>query len=533
VCKRWRHLSCGVKGLRVLFQGHQQQQVDSFCAWLRRYAGQVKVLAITSPQSAVVLAALAEVAEIAAAAAAAGQDATAAAAAAALGGGAPSLQRLVVTAGALLRPFVYECTLRPLLGALPGLQHLHLHLTDPPDLPDETSSSLASMTVGLLSRPLQQCTSLTSLVLDGPTRRGNVPVDAAAQAQLASGLPTSLRSLTWNLEVEGPVQLSFGHLTALTHLHLKGDNMVILQDLVEDVASTLLDNAFTGLHQLRQLVLHQAPISDEGLLVCKEHLVALAPAHTTHVLAQLTRLQSLRVDMGVSVQELLVEAPQLQELHVQLDGGEDPPEVAWATPWVLQQYSGLTGLQRLSLSVADTQTAPLGLCALTQLKQLAIIDEEPGRKPETCAAWAMAVAGLVNLEVLSVPAALTASWHPWLTGLTRLVVLEVCSGDHTPAEVASAASHIGRLLAADVSNSGTSSSTAGLSRQMERVRMVCFNVITSVQPAVQLHRAVAAAVPVLPRNKHLFRGSWQQLQECGVELWPEPVAARLQQLQLV
>jgi hypothetical protein len=52
-----------------------------------------------------------------------------------------------------------------------------------------------------------------------------------------------------------------------------------------------------------------------------------------------------------------------------------------------------------------------------------------------------------------------------------------------------------------------------------------------LQPAVQQHRA--AAVPVLGPNKHLFRGSWQQLQECGVELWPEPVAARLQQLQLV
>lgn len=66
---------------------------------------------------------------------------------------------------------------------------------------------------------------------------------------------------------------------------------------------------------------------------------------------------------------------------------------------------------------------------------------------------------------------------------------------------------------------------------MELVRMVCFGALWDIWQAVQLHRAVAAAVPVLPPSKHLFLGSWQRLQECGVELWPEAVAARLQQLQ--
>jgi hypothetical protein len=66
---------------------------------------------------------------------------------------------------------------------------------------------------------------------------------------------------------------------------------------------------------------------------------------------------------------------------------------------------------------------------------------------------------------------------------------------------------------------------------MELVRMVCFGAALDIRQAAQLHRAVVAAVPMLPPSKHLFQGSWQQLQECGVELWPEPVAARLQQLQ--
>jgi hypothetical protein len=55
----------------VLFQGNQQQQVDSFCAWLRLHAGQVTVLAISSPAAADVLRFLAKVAAAAAAVAAA------------------------------------------------------------------------------------------------------------------------------------------------------------------------------------------------------------------------------------------------------------------------------------------------------------------------------------------------------------------------------------------------------------------------------------------------------------------------------
>jgi hypothetical protein len=66
----------------------------------------------------------------------------------------------------------------------------------------------------------------------------------------------------------------------------------------------------------------------------------------------------------------------------------------------------------------------------------------------------------------------------------------------------------------------------------EQVRVVCLSFKNSgaTHHAARLRRALVAAVPVLPPGRHLFRGSWQQLQECGVELWPAPVAARLQQL---
>jgi hypothetical protein len=63
------------------------------------------------------------------------------------------------------------------------------------------------------------------------------------------------------------------------------------------------------------------------------------------------------------------------------------------------------------------------------------------------------------------------------------------------------------------------------------VRLVCFyDKYKCGQQTTHLHRAVVAAVPVLPPGKHLFMGSWKLLRQCGVELWPVPVAARLKQL---
>jgi hypothetical protein len=305
-----------------------------------------------------------------------------------------------------------------------------------------------------------------------------------------------------------------------------------------DIRSSFPDDAFTALQQLRKLELDDIPMSDQGLLAYKEQLVQFLPYDDTFVFEQMTSLQALsfHIALDTPVGELLHKAPQVKELGVVLGPAEeDPALAAWARPGVLQQYRGLAGLQRLHLTVAGTHTPPLGLCALTQLRQLSVIVYGQGEmKPADCISWALGVAGLVNLEVLSVPAALTACSHPWLTGLTRLAVLDVC-GMQQSIDLASAAAHISRLLAADAATTRSSSIACGsvgpLSQAWQvRPRVVCFSRSHQGEEAGQLLRAVAAAVPVLPPNRHLFMGSWQQLQECGVELWPAPVAARLQQL---
>jgi hypothetical protein len=59
VCKQWQRLACSVKGLRVVFRAEEEQQVASFCAWLRRHAPRVKALAVTGREVAAVLRVLA------------------------------------------------------------------------------------------------------------------------------------------------------------------------------------------------------------------------------------------------------------------------------------------------------------------------------------------------------------------------------------------------------------------------------------------------------------------------------------------
>jgi hypothetical protein len=203
----------------------------------------------------------------------------------------------------------------------------------------------------------------------------------------------------------------------------------------------------------------------------------------------------------------------------------------------------MSRLERLALRCADPKALPLGLCGLGQLKQLQLsFDACLEVQTAQLVSWAVALAGLVNLEVLTVPGMLTDCWKPWLTGLTRLVVLEVTHiGDVL--DIPAAAAHINKLLAPSASSSSSrsprssssSSSTQPCVQQHSgQVRVVCINTVSEehAKLAEQLHKALVAALPVLPPGRHLFRGSWQQLQECGVELWPAPVAARLQQLVL-
>jgi hypothetical protein len=203
-------------------------------------------------------------------------------------------------------------------------------------------------------------------------------------------------------------------------------------------------------------------------------------------------------------------------------------------PWPLQKYKGLRGLEELDLDYEGSMPpAPLGLCALTQLKQLAVsVGTLDASNTAAVVSWVHALAGLVHLELLSLPGVMVDCWHPWLTGLTRLVVLDVHGIDHISDKPAAAA-HLSQLLAP--SPDGGCSTAAPMQQAVGRVRMVCLqqcrgqDLVLSGGPA-QLYAALVAAVPVLPHNRHLFRGSWLQLQQCGVELWPSPVCARLQQL---
>jgi hypothetical protein len=293
VCKQWRGLAGSVKRLRVVFQGEQQQQVDNFCAWLRRHVPQVVGVAIAGPQAQEVVGALAG-----AAAVAAGAAATSAAAA----GGPLRLRHLVITDAQLLEPEVCQGTLPRLLAALPHLQHLRLSLlTYSEDISQEAAGQAAVAALG----PLQHSTSLTSLVLEGPDGSCRGAVTDAAHTQLLSQLPPTLRSLSWHWRHLSHLgHLKFGHLTALTHLSLGAAG--------GETTSTLPGGAFTSLRQLRQLEVWSLPVSDTGLLANKEHLVRLELGHMAQPLTcldQLPHLRSLHLEEGAPVEELLERAP--------------------------------------------------------------------------------------------------------------------------------------------------------------------------------------------------------------------------------
>jgi hypothetical protein len=369
-------------------------------------------------------------------------------------------------------------------------------------------------------------------------------VSGEAHAQLLAGLPPTLRSLSWVWrDLKDPRQLSFSHLTGLTRLRLsnrdwKGRN---------SMRANMPDDAFTALTQLRRLELLEVPISDQGLLATKEQLVGLELKSHNTVLGSLSRLQSLSLSGDVADRDLQ-HAPAVTHLSVALqgvecgeDGDEDElPSAEWSTPWPLKQYNSLRDLEALDLRYTwPPQAAPLGLLALTQLKQLTVgFEIEATEETAARVSWAAALAGLVNLEVLRLPVEMVDCWHHWLTALTRLVVLDVWD-ERCMSDVPAAAAHISQLLVPAPNGSGggssSSSTSAGMQPAAGQVRVVCLEQVCSSGAKASgacLHRALVAAVPVLPPHMHLFRGSWQQLQECGVELWPAPVAARLQQLVL-
>jgi hypothetical protein len=308
-----------------------------------------------------------------------------------------------------------------------------------------------------------------------------------------------------------------------------------------------------------------------------------APA-SQRLLPQLTALQSLvtKTRWRKHTKALLCQAPPLQELRVTLPLGHTPwDDEDWdgdsplwyedsplsyegsplsqdalpvGRPSVLRHYNHLSQLQRLKLTELNAYfECPQELGGLTQLQQLGVKFRCYDRQQPDPTTWAHAVAGLVNLQVLRVPAELTTAGPPrWLTGLTRLEVLEVDARPAAQFDQGSAAAHVSSLLvpppraatsaapaaealAAALATAPAAASTAASAPALQprsgAVLLVCFwDQEARDQQATQLHRAVAAAVPVLPAGKHLFLGPWKRLKEYGVELWPAPVAARLQQL---
>jgi hypothetical protein len=431
----------------------------------------------------------------------------------------------------LLRPEVRLHTVQPLLGALPHLQHLHLPPFGGVGFRSQEEAEAAALDA---VAPLQASTSLTSLVMEGPDK-----ASAAAQQQLLANLPSSLQKLGWTSFPMDPQPPSLDCLTGLTSLRLTNGQTVM--------QSELGDSAFTALTGLKQLVLEGVPISTGGLLACKEQLVTYSPLTTTQVLNKLTRLQMLGVAAGNApqMQQLLQQAPPVQALQVQLQYSPlTSAQEGSSTTGVLQHYRWLTGLQRLGLRVQGPQAAPAELGSLTQLQRLTLNMEVT---PMVNASWTQALAGLVNLEVLQVPDVLTACGGQWLTGLTRLAFLEV---KPLPSQhlyfMTAAAAHIGRfvmlgardrssttLAACSSCQRTTNSSTSNGSGigHSRHTKLVCFAACDSFSDA-ELYRAVVEAVPVVPPGVHLFLGSWRQLRQCGAEMWPAPVAARLQQVHM-
>jgi hypothetical protein len=327
------------------------------------------------------------------------------------------------------------------------------------------------------------------------------------------------------MDLEDPQGLSFDHLTGLTRLRLSS---VYEGEMDADLPGV----SFAALRQLRQLELQGMWVDDQTLLDHQEQLVGLELGQVCTVLDQLTHLQRLRLLTRdqVRVEQLLQQAPPLKQLYLELEGTG-----TWSSPWQLQQYQGLAGLEALGLEwwcYGPPPAAPLGMFALTQLKQLRLeMHQCTAQDTAPLVSWVYALAGLVNLELLSLPGVLTDCYQPWLTGLTRLVVLEV-SGSNKIGDMPAAAAHISQLLAPTPASSNTAKMRRATTGQVRLVCIKYYSLEPELAAAVQLHKALVAAVPVLRPNMHLFRGDWQQLQQCGVELWPEPVAARLQQLVL-
>jgi hypothetical protein len=371
------------------------------------------------------------------------------AASAAAGGQPLPLQRLVLENGYTLDDSGFSRhTLAQLFSSLPNLQHLYLHLwaTEEAEWEDDTGHKAA---VAALA-PLRYLTSLTSLHLRGPSDpTGEEYSDISGwDEELLSCFPSSLAHLEWHEPHSGDIdQLRVDRLTGLTELRLLTTSCGAFGPLPPAV------HGYGGLPHLCKLQPIGFSVSDAWLLEHKEVLCGYGLEGSVEqvpgCLGQLVNLRTLDLCNYVQpavVQAALVAATQVTQLHLQLpweqcaapaatvtataeeaaaagDAAEAPDGRQGVRAW-LAPVLAMTGLRALTLCVPPTcHFLPVGMGGLSQLTRLHA-SFSPTTPGITCS-WVCAIERLVNLQVLTVPAVTGACCHQWLTGLTKLGVLEL------------------------------------------------------------------------------------------------------------
>jgi hypothetical protein len=473
------------------------------------------------------------------------------------------LQRLVLANGVLLQPLFCSHTLAGLFMALPQLQHLHLELVASEEFEGDGDSYTGHAAACAALAPLRHLTALTSLHLETQyevDEWGERDSGGLAAEQLAC-LPDSLVRLDFypSLGTYGH-KLAFDRLTALTTLRV-GTFPGWVDDLPQQ-------EGFTQLHQLRSLALDgfcgEAEWLQEHCEVLQYYRPGVYADGLEEALSQLVNLRSLdlREFPGLGIEQTLegyirAAAPHLTQLRLALPSTPAPPpaepaaaERAWwwrEDAMELLVLAGMTRLRALHLDAPRWCTAlPVGLPGMVHLTRLHIrVDHSP---PAVTCAWVCAVQGLVNLQVLTVPAVWASCWHNWLLGLTKLGVLEVWESisvarldDHGRDE---AAAHLeclawaslgparnptqGHPAAASAAGT-TSSSSSSSSRCLGQLQLLCTAARQrhGYDPCCEMYRQLKR---LLRQDLALFSGPLKSFLRVGWQLWPAPKAERLQQL---
>jgi hypothetical protein len=488
------------------------------------------------------------------------------AASAAAGGQPLPLQRLVLENGYTLEPDLCHHALAPLFSSLPQLQHLYLHLWASEDS-QWTDDSGQKAAVAALA-PLRHLTALTSLHLQGPSdTRAEMQADEEGwDAELLACLPSSLARLEWHEPIcLYPEELVCDRVTGLTELRL----VTTCWDEVRPPVG-----GFVGLPHLKKLQLYGFDCDVPWLLEHKEVLHGYAPsigaAQAPGCLGQLVNLRTLDLlhmqcsTMGLAA---LAAAPQVTQLHLALPyelgsppaagaaaaqqaqaaapARAGPPDGHLAARAWLAPVLAMAGLRALTLVVPRTSSfLPVGMGGLSQLTRLHA-SFSPTTPGITCS-WVCAIERLVNLHVLTVPAVTAACCHQWLTGLTKLGVLELvecteAAPDNLPWDVnveydlEAVAAHLQGLVSTTGPAAAAEAAGAGGSFRASRpqqLQLVCVDARNYEGYPLDDHHCPLYRLlwQRLAGDVALFSGSLGKFLRCGWQLWPQPTAARLQQL---